>query len=65
MSNKKFKVLCKSCNSETVVRDAWASWDEDTQAWVLETVFDTAYCCDCDAETSLKEVEVELQTQEV
>ena len=49
------QVCCKTCGGQNVKRDAWASWDPDTQEWVLERVFDAGHCDDCDGETSLTE----------
>ena len=46
---------CNSCGSERVTRDAWAEWDVDTQSWLLATVYDYAYCHDCDEETRIEE----------
>lgn len=51
----KRKFTCAHCHSEEVVRDAWASWDEDKQEWVLDNIFDQAYCNTCEHETSLTE----------
>jgi len=58
----KKNMVCKYCNSDTVLRDAWASWDEDLQDWVLETVFDQGHCGDCDGETTIIEVALETET---
>jgi hypothetical protein len=50
---------CARCGGTNVLRDAWAEWDDETQTWVLNNVFDQAYCEDCDGETSLEEVPLE------
>jgi len=47
----KVDYVCTSCG-EPVLKDAWASWDTEKQEWVLETVFDQAFCSTCDGETS-------------
>ena len=47
--------VCTCCGSRNVMRDAWAVWDEGTQHWELGSVFDAAFCADCDGETTLKE----------
>ena len=39
------------------MRDAWAAWSPETNQWVIELVFDHAYCQVCDGETTLKKVE--------
>ena len=39
---------CPKCGSvDGVVRDAYASWDVDAQAWVLESVYDSFSCQEC------------------
>ena len=40
--------FCRTCGSDNVVRDAWASWNADTQQWELEDVFDYAFCKACE-----------------
>jgi hypothetical protein len=49
----KVQKVCKTCGSDNVVIDAWASWDVDSQEWVLENVFDQDFCNDCDGETTI------------
>jgi len=57
MSNPpKIRIVCSHCRSESVTRDANASWNPDTQDWELEGVMDAAYCNDCGGECSLEEV---------
>lgn len=51
----KVRIICGTCGSENVSRDAWGDWDVATQRWVLRTVFDYAYCHACDCETRLEE----------
>ncbi|MFD1104029.1 DUF5983 family protein, partial [Sphingobium olei] len=46
-------VRCGSCGSADVMRDAWACWDDDTQDWVLGSVFDAAFCETCENDTTL------------
>ncbi|MBL8658021.1 MAG: hypothetical protein JNJ92_11795 [Altererythrobacter sp.] len=48
-------MLCGTCGSTDVSRDAWGDWDVATQAWVLRAVFDYAHCHACDGETRLVE----------
>ena len=43
--------VCKTCGSERVVRDAWASWNPQSGLWELENVFDQNYCQRCEGET--------------
>ena len=54
----KVRMVCGTCGSTDVSRDAWGDWDVSTQEWVLRTVFDYAFCHACDAETRLEEVPV-------
>ena len=44
---------CRQCGSASVMRDAWAVWDDTIQRWTLGAVFDAARCDGCDKETSL------------
>lgn len=44
---------CSSCGSDDILRDAWASWDFLSQTWVLDNVFDQAYCEDCEGDCSI------------
>ena len=48
-------MVCETCGSTDVSRDAWGDWDAAQQRWVLRTVFDFAHCHDCDSETRLTE----------
>lgn len=54
----KLKMTCSHCGSERVVKDAWASWDEDLQLWEVESVFDNGFCHDCDGEATINVEEV-------
>lgn len=49
------KRVCANCGSEAVVKDAWASWDETKQEYVLDDIFDYEFCKDCDGETTIIE----------
>lgn len=46
---------CEECGSTDVRRDAWASWDEEIQDWVLCEVYDSSFCIDCEIEMALVE----------
>ena len=52
----RFQIVCGTCGSIDVSRDAWGDWDVRTQRWELRTVFDYAHCHACDSETTLVEV---------
>lgn len=47
MSERKIKMLCPCCGSDNIVRDAYASWDIETQAWVLLATYDDMKCESC------------------
>lgn len=51
------RMKCSHCGSEQVLLDAWAEWDVQQQEWVLQNVFQQAYCETCDGETTINEVE--------
>lgn len=55
----KIDIVCGTCGSRNVSRDAWADWDALTQQWVLGTVFDYGHCHDCEAESRLQEIELQ------
>lgn len=55
----KVRIVCETCRSELVTRDAWAEWDVDAQDWTLGAVYDYAFCHDCQEETHLQEVPLE------
>ena len=51
----KVQMVCETCGSTDVSRDAWGDWDVEAQHWVLRTVFDYAQCHACDSETNIEE----------
>lgn len=55
-SGNPIAIVCATCGSRDVSRDAWADWDEQAQDWVLRVAFDYAHCHVCDEETKLREV---------
>ena len=56
---KRIAIICGTCGSDEVSRDAWANWDVKAQRWELGSVFDHAHCHRCDGETRVVEVELE------
>lgn len=48
-------IVCSHCGGADVMRDAWAVWNDDEQAWELGHVFDAGHCEDCEGEASLEE----------
>ncbi len=51
-------IRCQACGGAAVMRDAWARWDEASQAWVLGDVYDAAFCEICEADATLVEVPI-------
>lgn len=45
--------VCDKCGSDDVVKDAWGTWNRETQMWELKDVFDYAFCLSCENDTSL------------
>lgn len=60
----KMKMVCSTCGSENVLRDAFAEWDVEAQDWVLQNVFDDAVCDDCGGETSINEQPIDEESEE-
>jgi len=44
---------CPTCQSEDVVKDAWACWNPETGLWELENVFDDEFCKKCEVNIEL------------
>lgn len=54
----RIQILCATCGSTDVSRDAWAKWDVGLQQWTMRDVYDHAYCHTCDHETRLTEAKL-------
>lgn len=52
------KYICKTCKSDNVKVDAFATWDTENQCWELGAMFEAAFCDDCGGETSLEKVQI-------
>jgi alpha-D-ribose 1-methylphosphonate 5-phosphate C-P lyase len=52
----KVRMVCETCGSEHVTRDAWAQWDAGAQQWVLGAVYDYAFCHACRKRTHIEDV---------
>ena len=52
----RLRMVCETCGSTDVSRDAWGDWDEEAQEWVLGSVYDYAFCHFCDGETHIQEL---------
>ncbi len=50
------RMICGYCGSEDVLQDAWASWDFESQEWVLHDVMAGDFCQHCDGRTHIEEV---------
>ena len=57
--SKPIKIVCGTCGTENIRRDAWAEWDVANQEWVLGCVFDAGHCEECGGSSNLKEVAIE------
>ena len=57
-TDKRIAVVCGTCGSNDVSRDALGGWNVGNQQWELRGVLDDAYCNRCDAERRLVEVEL-------
>ena len=57
---RKLGYVCSECGSASVKLDAWAEWNADAQLWELAETFTSAWCEDCDGETSLVETELKI-----
>lgn len=45
-----------------ILRDAWACWNVESQAWQLDQTFDHAFCEKCEADCTIDEVGAETVT---
>lgn len=59
VAHPRVRKICETCGSTEVVRDAWAEWDEDDQQWVLQNVFDDAYCETCEGSATIIDEPIE------
>ena len=51
---------CPYCESDQVLKDAYAQWDYTNQEWTLYEAYDNGYCQECESSIS----DVELHTTE-
>ena len=58
MSNR-VTYVCESCGSKEIKYDAWAYWDEESQALALDSTYEHVYCISCDNSTKPKEIIIE------
>ncbi len=50
------KMVCATCGSDNVRRDADATWNVELQQWELCAVYDNATCEKCGGETVIAEI---------
>lgn len=56
MSDKdQIRMVCKTCGSCDVTKDATARWDAVLQRWVLIDTLDSADCASCGGEATVVE----------
>ncbi|MEC3950862.1 hypothetical protein [Sphingobium sp. HWE2-09] len=48
--------ICNVCGSDHITRDARGRWDILAQDWVIETIFDHAWCHRCTDAARLDQV---------
>lgn len=51
MASERVNMVCETCGSERVTRDAWAEWNKDAQEWTFGAVYDYAFCHACEKDT--------------
>lgn len=54
--------LCATCSSSDVKRDAWAVWDSENQEWILDNIFDAAFCESCEDSCKLNWIKEEIKS---
>lgn len=56
----KTRMVCRTCGSDDVLADAYASWSFGDQEWQVASTFDKgAFCNDCGGETRIEAIETE------
>ena len=59
----KYDYECKNCkDGGTVVWDAYATWDVETQEHELDSSFDYCECNEC-GDTDIKEIEIKEESE--
>jgi hypothetical protein len=52
----RIQIVCGTCGSTDVSRDAWGDWNVERQEWELRTVLDYAHCHNCEGERRLTRI---------
>lgn len=55
---KKIKYVCKYCNSEDIVWDAFVNWNFKLQKMEISQEFDWCFCNTCEGDTRPIKIEV-------
>ena len=56
--------VCEHCNSENITGDARATWNFHEQFWETWDLGDHYYCSDCERETSIKDLYLQIEDEE-
>lgn len=56
-----YQVVCATCGSDDVLRDAYARWNPEKQDFDLVATFDHTFCGECDGECSVKAIPYEKE----
>ena len=62
--NVNVNYICKSCKSDNVVSDAWATWNPERQQMELESTFDNTYCRECEKEHDTDSIPYEVEVDD-
>lgn len=54
----RWKKVCSNCGSDDLNFDAFVQWDVDKQDYVIESIYDDVYCCNCGGSTT--EIDVKI-----
>ena len=45
----KKEIICRDCGHDSVRREAWLFWSHKEQEWLVDDIFDTYYCVNCES----------------
>lgn len=54
----RFKKVCSKCKGTDIRVDAWASWSETEQDWVLANMYEDTFCNDCEEACDIEDKEI-------
>lgn len=55
----RIRIKCMECDSTDVANDGWISWNEELQMHEVHSIFDNAYCFNCQGEANLYEENID------